>query len=67
MSRHQSQGGFGESSMVYTAIYARVSTEDQGKGFSIPTQIEGGQKLAANEGYTVPEGPLSIACRMGSS
>jgi hypothetical protein len=22
----------------YAAIYARVSTEDQGKGFSIPTQ-----------------------------
>jgi Resolvase, N terminal domain len=51
----------------YAAIYARVSTEDQGKGFSIPTQIEAGQKLAANEGYTVPEGPLSIPCRMGSS
>jgi hypothetical protein len=31
----------------YAAIYARVSTEDQGKGFSIPTQIEAGQKLAA--------------------
>ena len=38
--------------MRYAAIYARVSTEDQGKGFSIPTQIEAGQKLAAHEGYT---------------
>jgi site-specific DNA recombinase len=36
------------------AIYARVSTEDQGKGFSIPTQIDACQQLAAREGYTVP-------------
>jgi len=28
------------------AIYARVSTEDQGKGYSIPTQIEACQRLA---------------------
>jgi DNA invertase Pin-like site-specific DNA recombinase len=41
--------------ITYAAIYARVSTEDQGKGFSIPTQIEACQKLAAQEGYTVPE------------
>jgi uncharacterized protein (DUF302 family) len=33
----------------YATIYARVSTEDQGKGFSIPTQIEVGQKLAQRE------------------
>jgi hypothetical protein len=26
--------------MTSAAIYARVSTEDQGKGFSFPTQIE---------------------------
>jgi site-specific DNA recombinase len=32
-----------------------VSTEDQGRGYSIPTQIEGCQKLADHEGYTVPE------------
>src|ERR671925_2040728 len=37
------------------AIYARVSTEDQGKGFSIPTRIEACQQLATREGYTVPE------------
>jgi Resolvase, N terminal domain len=30
----------------YAAIYVRVSTEDQGKGYSIPTQIEACQKLA---------------------
>ena len=35
--RHASQG---EHSLRYATIYARVSTEDQGKGFSIPTQIE---------------------------
>jgi site-specific DNA recombinase len=39
----------------YAAIYARVSTEDQGKGFSIPTQIEACQKLAEREGYAVPQ------------
>jgi site-specific DNA recombinase len=39
----------------YAAVYVRVSTEDQGKGFSIPTQLEGCQKLADHEGYTVPE------------
>jgi hypothetical protein len=31
-------------------MYARVSTEDQGKGFSIPTQIEVCQQLATREG-----------------
>ena len=44
----------------YAAIYARVSTEDQGKGFSIPTQIEACQKLAEREGYTVPEAYVLI-------
>jgi site-specific DNA recombinase len=44
----------------YAAIYARVSTEDQGKGFSIPSQIEGCQKLAEQEGYTVPESHILI-------
>jgi len=37
------------------AIYARVSTEDQVKGFSIPTQLEACRKLADHDGYTVPE------------
>jgi DNA invertase Pin-like site-specific DNA recombinase len=31
----------------YAAIYARVSTEGQGKGVSIPTQIEADQAMAA--------------------
>jgi site-specific DNA recombinase len=37
------------------AIYTRVSTEEQVKGFSLPTQIEACQKLAVSHGYTVPE------------
>ena len=36
-SRHHGQ--------AHAAIYARMSTEDQGKGFSIPTQIDACQKL----------------------
>jgi site-specific DNA recombinase len=50
----------GPANMNYAAIYARVSTEDQGKGFSIPTQIEACQKLADREGYTVPENHILI-------
>jgi len=42
------------------AIYARVSTEDQGKGYSIATQIEACQALAKREGYTVPESYVLI-------
>jgi site-specific DNA recombinase len=37
------------------AIYVRVSTEDQGKGYSLPTQIEGCQRLAQQEGSHVPQ------------
>jgi site-specific DNA recombinase len=54
---HASQG---DHSLRYAAIYARVSTEDQGKGFSIPTQIEACQKLAECEGYLVPEAHVLI-------
>jgi site-specific DNA recombinase len=42
------------------AIYARVSTEDQGKGFSIPTQLEACRKLADRAGYTVPEAHVLV-------
>jgi site-specific DNA recombinase len=48
------------SDRKFAAIYARVSTEDQGKGFSIPTQIEACQKLAVREGYTVPESHVLV-------
>jgi DNA invertase Pin-like site-specific DNA recombinase len=51
----------------YAAIYTRVSTEDQGKGFSIPTQIEACQKLAEREAYTVIESHLSKPFGLGSS
>jgi site-specific DNA recombinase len=44
----------------YAAIYARVSTEDQGKGFSIPTQLEACQKLAECEGYITPKNHMLI-------
>jgi DNA invertase Pin-like site-specific DNA recombinase len=44
----------------YAAIYCRVSTEDQGKGFSIPTQVEACQRLAAREGYPIPEAYILI-------
>jgi DNA invertase Pin-like site-specific DNA recombinase len=43
------------SDMKYAAVHARVSTEDQGKGFSIPTQVEACQQFATREGYSVPE------------
>jgi site-specific DNA recombinase len=36
------------------AIYARVSTEDQGKGYSLPTQVAGARELLEREGYLVP-------------
>lgn len=41
---------------MYAAIYARVSSEDQAKGYSLPTQVEECLALAKREGYTVPEG-----------
>jgi site-specific DNA recombinase len=44
----------------YAAIYGRVSTEDQVKGFSIPTQLEACQKLAEHDGYTVPDSHVLI-------
>jgi site-specific DNA recombinase len=45
---------------VPAAIYARVSTEDQGKGYSIPTQIEACQRLARQEGYTVSDSHIVV-------
>jgi site-specific DNA recombinase len=54
MSRNREHTMNPSAGTPYAAIYARVSTEDQGKGFSIPTQIEGCQKLAEREGYLVP-------------
>jgi site-specific DNA recombinase len=55
MSQVKEQTQNGADHARYAAIYVRVSTEDQGKGFSIPTQIEACHKLADREGYTVLE------------
>jgi DNA invertase Pin-like site-specific DNA recombinase len=44
----------------YAAIYCRVSTEDQGKGFSIPTQIEACHTLAAPEGYSASDAHVFV-------
>lgn len=48
------------SAITAAAIYCRVSTEDQGKGYSLPTQRDACQQLADRDGYTVPEGHLLI-------
>jgi site-specific DNA recombinase len=42
-----------DSTGKLAAIYARVSTDDQGRGYSLPTQIEACQQLAQEQGYTV--------------
>jgi hypothetical protein len=55
MKHPQGHTSKGDRSVTFAADYARVSTEDQGKGFSIPTQIEARETLAEREGYTVPE------------
>jgi site-specific DNA recombinase len=34
-------------------IYSRVSTEEQGRGYSLPTQVESCRKYAAEKGYRV--------------
>src|SRR6266581_1536426 len=47
-------------SQLPAAIYARVSTEDQGRGYSIPTQIEACQRLAQQEGYVVPDSHIFV-------
>jgi DNA invertase Pin-like site-specific DNA recombinase len=67
MNHTQGHASQGDQSLRYAAIYARVSTEDQGKGFSIPTQIEACQKLADHEGFPVIERYLSRPSGLGSS
>jgi site-specific DNA recombinase len=41
--------------MKRAAIYARVSTDEQAKGYSLKTQIEACEKFAASKGYQVVE------------
>src|SRR5262245_18220245 len=43
------------SNALAAAIYARVSSEDQGKGFSLPSQVKACQTLASQAGYAVPD------------
>lgn len=40
---------------MYAVTYARVSTEEQVEGYSIPVQLEGARKKAQEEGYTILE------------
>jgi len=50
------------------AIYARVSTTGQAdKGYSLPTQIDACQRLAQQEGYTVPENHIFVDDSTGTS
>src|SRR5919109_2899645 len=51
--KHQSSNGSNHTR--YAAIYTRVSTEEQADGYSLLSQLEACQKLAAQHGYTVPE------------
>jgi site-specific DNA recombinase len=44
-----------QSSAKIAAVYGRVSTEEQGHGFSLPTQLAACLALADKEGYMVPE------------
>jgi DNA invertase Pin-like site-specific DNA recombinase len=60
MRQVKEQSSNGSDHKRYAGIYARVSTEDQVKGFSIPTQLEASQKLAHHEGYTLPESHVLI-------
>jgi site-specific DNA recombinase len=39
--------------MTIALIYARVSTEEQGRGYSLPTQIAAAEKRALDRGYEV--------------
>jgi hypothetical protein len=59
MSRVEEQGNIGAGPRC-AAIYVRVSSEDQVKGYSIPTQIEACRKLAEREGYLVPESHVLV-------
>jgi site-specific DNA recombinase len=38
---------------ISAVIYARVSTDEQGRGYSLPTQIEACRKYAIDRGYRV--------------
>jgi DNA invertase Pin-like site-specific DNA recombinase len=54
MNHSQRHAAQGEHPLRYATIYTRVSTEDQARGYSLPSQIEACQKLAEHESYCVP-------------
>jgi site-specific DNA recombinase len=60
MKQAKEQSSNGTAHTRYAAIYARVSTDDQVKGFSIPTQLEACQKLASEQGYTTSEAHVFV-------
>jgi site-specific DNA recombinase len=55
MEQVKTQNSNGIDHTRYAAIYGRVSTDEQRENYSIPTQKEACMKLAAREGYMVPE------------
>jgi site-specific DNA recombinase len=55
MKQVKEQSSNGGDHNRYAAIYARVSTEDQADGYSLPSQVDACQKLAAQHGYHVPD------------
>ena len=59
ISRSNAQPMPAPSDRRHAAVYARVSTDDQGKGFSIPTQIEACRKLAEVVGTHSTRKPLA--------
>jgi site-specific DNA recombinase len=42
-----------QTTALRALVYARVSTEEQGRGYSLPTQVEGCERYAAEHGYRV--------------
>ena len=41
------------ASLCRAAIYCRVSTDEQGRGYSLPTQLEACQRYAQEHGYVI--------------
>jgi site-specific DNA recombinase len=57
-----------QSAEQYAAIYARVSTTEQADtGYSLPKQIGACQRLAHQEGYTVPDTHIFVDDYTGTS
>src|SRR3712207_613669 len=48
----------GTAMSTRAVVYARVSTDEQGRGYSLPTQIEACQRYAAEHDYTIVTEPF---------